>query len=648
MEEVKTLISIITNNSLESGNELIIISLKKLCRLCEKIDIFQFHSTLLSDVANCIIRSKLLAVKEYGMRFLFVLSMNHNYDQYFFIDKSWINLSELIFRWNSCTCIFYYQILISNMMIGSNRSLLSTHHLELMKQILLENKSSLILYLETLIRDYSYDFLHMSVLDNRVLCLLSEIASRGHIISGILVNIIVYALAKSQWKHNAEKLLLSGGIQSILRINVSNSLHDQVKEETEKNILILMETSSYVRKFILESYSYLARSMIVIGHPENLLDPRQIYMSQNDESVEKEKEYYISQDINISADGNALELPILRDIEWLPRNGTSWRLSSAILWSSCPGIRSIINNFWDNESGGGMVLKIDVSWETLNCICLFIHSGIFVNPPLLYQNLELAKASIELENIELHNKAIDYLKNIISLHNINEIYQFSHEFNIGSLKQYCKYFQDADYHGIESNNDLNDFQYCDSDTIEASVTESLNAVSKILENNSSNLRKDNYAFEEISMKNDNHVVDKNSQSVNLLQPRRKLKSGGIYGIILDNMIPEDKPMLPTNKSTATKTISNNKKNYSKQQSFQAGETSNIIEFDNSMSLVPNKPISEKEKRLFKLSQSKAHNINDESKFSSPLKNVNNNSLFRYTEGNKFEYIYKVIEFIVFL
>lgn len=110
-----------------------------------------------------------------------------------------------------------------------------------------------------------------------------------------------------------------------------------------------------------------------------------------------------------------------------------------LLLHRCPGLRNIIEDLWDS-GGGGLELGLDASFATLDSICQFMHTGVFIAPTQYFHQLELIKVVSELEMINLRMEAFEILREQMTEENAPFTMEFAQTFGMYDLESICHQF----------------------------------------------------------------------------------------------------------------------------------------------------------------------------------------------------------------
>lgn len=290
---------------------------------------------------------------------------------------------------------------------------------------------------------------------------------------------------------------------------------------------------------------------------------------------------------------------------------------------SCPGIRNIIDEFWD-AGGGGLELNIDASWETLNSCCMYIHSGVFLPPPNFYQKLELIKVAAELDMTRLRKLAIDSVMLELSQENFDVTFDFCQTFNIPELESACNAFKMSKSSMLATSIfDSSTSSTQRPENILENAYHSINDVSLLLQERVSHqsvpptsrqyLEKGPQTIYSLDDYKDDR--QKAIPSTIPIDTKSKPKSGGIYGLLLketSGLEPGNRSQSIPGRDMSKTPLQKNKAIFGRGENVKASDkrppaahlsgrkplssSAAIVEFDKNMSLEPPKQTTEREQR----------------------------------------------------
>jgi hypothetical protein len=107
----------------------------------------------------------------------------------------------------------------------------------------------------------------------------------------------------------------------------------------------------------------------------------------------------------------------------------------------CPGVRSLIEDYWNQELSGTLEISIDTNEELLSCLCHYLHCGLPLFPNELLSKFQFWKIAKELQLESLGNLILSHLESILSTENLSDIIRFSEEINSLELLNACELFQ---------------------------------------------------------------------------------------------------------------------------------------------------------------------------------------------------------------
>lgn len=127
---------------------------------------------------------------------------------------------------------------------------------------------------------------------------------------------------------------------------------------------------------------------------------------------------------------------LLTDFICSPTSGTSWRLPSALLWSRCPALRELIQDFW-SHGGESLELSIDASEEVVANISHYIHTGLIILPFTFPIQCEMLRVSTQLQMLPMQLQVEDAMMANISVENAMILLEFCEHFQYISLAERC-------------------------------------------------------------------------------------------------------------------------------------------------------------------------------------------------------------------
>jgi hypothetical protein len=426
------------------------------------------------------------------------------------------------------------------------------------------------------------------MIDGKVLQLLSNSACKGHIISGLCLLIIIKVAFQSE--RHALLLLRTGGYDALNNICISSKVNSNISSKAKIIMLEAMNSSEYVRQKILNSYIDLGSSISSI--PINR-GPRNSYSKiGRDDDIDDNRIYNDDEDVDENYDECLLDNSnVLRDIELKSkRGGTRCITSSTLLWTRCPLLRGLLESYWSEKNDKDpehLVISIDACPEVLASISNFIHTCAFIIPTTLKRRLELITVSSQLGMDNLFEVASNAVINLLTDDNCIEVLEFAKRMEFHELDSACTSFKSAGNRPIMkfSQNQI-ETSSNSSVGLHRAIIASLQDVSDVfLETSNSNPRsrsnsptpkqknitQSNVALqyqdqseeytsnsrqeidniynkeeiEEIDRIFDKNIIDEPIQPV-----KKGVKSGGIYGLLLQNQ--NTTQIKPTNKQTSSK------------------------------------------------------------------------------------------------
>jgi WW domain len=502
--------------------------------------------TIISHLVRSIQELKSTPHKVMAFRLLWILSLSPSSHQYFVSNPSWTSLIKVVLKSGVDEYAFYYSALVSFMLISPDTRNLVSDEIdgalcEWFSILAKDSKQSSMENMFALSRNSLGN--NMSLFDGSTLMCVADISTRGFIVPGLLLNLLFSFLLHVKERDIADNILMKFGLPAMYHMLSGFSTSYAVREGAKNALRDGMGISPVIRHKVLDMFIDLSGAVNALGHPAKQNDPRHMYIPHNNMNHEVEDH----NEVDLNASGEILDQPILRDIEWKPQHGRPWRLCSGIMWVRCPGLRGILDEFWD-AGGGGLELNIDASWDTLNSTCYYIHTSVLIPPVRFLYKLELVKVAMELEMPYLVSLAIENVEQHLTAEYIAVTMEFSEALEIYQLKEFCENFMTAKNSGssicnLEVNNvtraNILSKQMNDDFDLKSAIVESINAVASLENGNNAfkptttyGLTNDpvtarinqNSAYDDVTLKTRNNSIS-----------QKKTKSGGIYGLLLNTM-----------------------------------------------------------------------------------------------------------------
>lgn len=508
--------------------------------------IFNIYPKFVRIIANCVIQLKSERHKTLGCKLLWFFSLSPSADdEKAFSDISWDMMRNVVMMVDSDECRLYYAAFLSVMQI---------HQPQYCKIFGVGYEEKLVVWLLSILQNYDSKFLsseklHLqqksnstltSIFDGAAILCLADITFTGCVTSGLLLNILFNYLLHSSERYEADEILLKYALPALCSMLTGFSTPTSVRESAKCCMREAMNMSPVIRMKLLNMFIDLSCSIDALGHPSKLKDPRLSFLAtkstEKDDAKSKIRNFLVE---------DSQDPPILRDIEWKPQNQEPWRLCSSIMWIRCPGMRGIIDEFWD-AGGGGLQLSIDASSETLNSVCRYIHTGVLISPLRYLHKLELIKVAVELEMVTLANLAIENVIQNLTAEYVTITKQFSEALDLCELSETCqKFLSDGNISENRYNLDIctnthrrSVFSGYGSNDVDLrnAIEESINEISNI-EDSFSTVSEKNSLKDIGSHGTKRGVTQSNGNytKINQAVQPKKSKSGGIYGLLLNNL-----------------------------------------------------------------------------------------------------------------
>eukprot|EP00981_Chlorochromonas_danica_P000746 scaffold167_cov168-Ochromonas_danica.AAC.13 len=264
---------------------------------------------------------------------------------------------------------------------------------------------------------------------------------RGHQLAASFVLALASAALRDEERFTLA--MNSGVLSSLQQTAISKGLEEDVRKTARRLLAAYISSSSNARDGILDAFLEMSASLAEIPLP-NGPEPA-VYQHEISLQDETGKDLWIhlkdSGSLDIADQTPEIErlerLLLQRDVEWIPQSGTSWQLSSALLWARCPALHEIIQGFWE-QGGGCLELTIDSSDQVVASVCHYIHSGLLRLPPTVTSQLELLRVSAQLGMDSLQKVVEDAITLRIKRETLPEVVSFCREHHFENLAAMCQ------------------------------------------------------------------------------------------------------------------------------------------------------------------------------------------------------------------
>lgn len=354
----------------------------------------------------------------------------------FHTNQSWATLAEFVRRWGEhCDyeASILYCCMLSLLLGGAAGAVIGKETISMLtpwvKTMLDKN-----VFLVDMDREVDeQEETGMSLLDGRVLQALSRCTS-GQSLSGL----VLLVLAKQAF--NSEKaavhFIRMGGLSAIQALCINSWVPAPVCAQARSVLESALSSSSFVRSSVLTSFLSIAKTINSVALPSGrdplckcsgFTETQGDFGEEDDEDIE---------DVN----NEAFELwkdstlPLQRDVDWKPRRGTSWHVSSVVLWTQCPELRETIEGLWE-EAGGELELGTNTSEAALASAVKFLHTGILFPPPSHEERIDLLKLASELGANALVKEASDAILHQMSSADVDSALEISRSLGLGELER---------------------------------------------------------------------------------------------------------------------------------------------------------------------------------------------------------------------
>ena len=462
----------------------------------------------------------------------------------FHSNQGWITLTEAVYRWGESGDYesgILYCCMISILLGGVARAVIDPDTIFTLTRWVrgLLSNSSLLMDLEGEI-DGEYG---TSIVNGRVLQALSK-CTAGQSLSGLTLLL----LAKQSFRREVSAIhfIREGGLAAVQSLCINGWVPAEVGAGARLVLESALDASPFVRRAIFNSFLVIARSIAIVAlpsaqdplctcaglattHNENNLDGQDAYSDQNDMG-------HIDEAFEIWREAT---LPMQRDVDWKPKNGTSWHVSSVVLWAQCPELRATIEGLWE-ETGGELELGTNTSEYALASAVKFLHTGILFPPPTHASRIDLLKLANELGAKSLVQEAANCILHLMSPADIDSTLEISTSLDLSDFEKDVRCFRatgkrppinfipevaelGAEIMFARQNSALTPMRNPTSNTTRqvhdraATNTDRYGAASDISE----------YVIE------DENIFTSDAGKRFRGTPNAKIKSGGIYGLLLE-------------------------------------------------------------------------------------------------------------------
>ena len=259
----------------------------------------------------------------------------------FISSQSWTSLQTYISKWEQPETGLIYSALVSFMLISKTRNIISPEMNQRICDYLIKfcDNPSIFIDMDSL---SIFDDKSLSLFSEDILLSLAETASRGHVLPGLLLLVVLNAAFRAA--KLCAHIVKFGGFSSLQLVCISKHTHETVRSRAKAVMLFAMQSSPYVREKLLDNLIDVAKDTSSMCHPIYMRDPRDIYIlnrlknkkggrktgeddeEDDDEDVyddddddEVDEEVYASlhgEYLNLSPEGEMLDEDVQKDVEW--------------------------------------------------------------------------------------------------------------------------------------------------------------------------------------------------------------------------------------------------------------------------------------------------------------------------------------------
>lgn len=485
------------------------------------------------DLIDKLVGAAALARKEpytprrVSLRCLLLLSVGRDAPRLgFHPSQSWVTLAGLVHRWGEDGDFesgIVYCCILSLLLGGPARGVIGQDTVSVLLHWIksLVGKNAYLMDLDPEIESTSNQ--GISIIDSRILQALSKCAG-GQSLPGL----VLILLAKQAFSSEkaAVNFIRVGGFAALQSLCINGWIPEDVSTHARLLIEHAMASSSYIRGAVLTSFVTLSKNLAMIALPSGP-DPLCSNSAFSDVSPEDDDDDYVDETLEY---WKASSVSLQRDVDWKPKQGTSWHVSSVLLWAQCSELRETIEGLWE-EAGGELELGTNTSDAALASAVKFLHTGILFPPHTHESRIDLLKLASELGTKPMVKEACDAILQQMTAEDVESTLSVSRSLRLGELENGVNLFRISGQRpAISFISDVADLRQAISSSV-LEVGQSLRAKTPPSVLNARGggpvVRGGDYAPK----------VDYPSavpETKNLRgTPSSKIKSGGIYGLLLE-------------------------------------------------------------------------------------------------------------------
>jgi len=306
-----------------------------------------------------------------ALRSLCSMALNEQCTPHFASNQGWIVMASQYRKWGDLESGVLYIFLLCLLLKGESKDIPTDDILSNCRDWLLsrcgyrpDNKGSFSSSLDLRVLHEHSSSQGISLLSGSALLPLSGATnSRGNNLPGVLLLTLAGHCLRDG---PISSIFMSmGGVTALQLLCGASAPYTStdLREEAADLLSVAVHLSPSLRRRLIGSWAVMSCDLSVVGEVHG-----------NDPTGIRDR-----------AEGNSI---LYRDVELRPRgNGTPWRLSSALLWARCPGMREVLSDFWDGYKqsdrppSGGLEVSVDASGEVLTLLVHYMHTGTVVPIP---------------------------------------------------------------------------------------------------------------------------------------------------------------------------------------------------------------------------------------------------------------------------
>ena len=511
-------------------------------------------------------------------------------------NQAWTILHKFFAAWNDMESVIIYSYMISLLLCSSVSSIITSSMTDFIydwlddnyfNKIKLLSKTNPILDLDYLITHPSPNGL--SMFDEIMLnVLLNGFIIFKHDLPALILLVLIDSTLQSQ-QHNT-LLLKSCGFDLLHFISIfSNSSSNGISTKVKTTMLDIISSCSYVKEKFFDSFINMGKLL------------SNMYSNQNNLTL-----VGLNPDYNIRY---AKDIPedkmneIIFEVELRPKDSNcGWKVSSAIIWTMLPSLRSFLVQIYEKDSikhytsQNPFVIELDIGAKVLASIIRYIHSGALIACYDDRNLLELIVAASKLGVKTLEMQASFMYANNMDKSTASIALDFSVENKLHTLEKLCTTYLCSSSKPIVHYRINNQSSVSEIVNLRGATASSIHQVSKVLNEvplfPSSNMvdkfdRQDLYESR----------TDFNDDDIMSVSPAEFDPTNGVNKFDKNLMIFDKSIEVSKNKAGRRNDGSKSEINSITSDNYSTMHSTRLVEFDKNMSMMPQSLPSEKELKL---------------------------------------------------